>query len=707
MLKIAVRFLVRLFYGANVSGSIRPAPRMLVIGNHESFLDAVLYYALLPVDLTWLVHSSIARLWYFKLALRAVDHLVLDTTSPLAVKAAIGLIEAGKPVIIFPEGRITVTGTLMKIYEGPALMAARTGAEVVPIHIKGAVYARFFTRMKGDFPQRLFPRISLTIFPPVTIPMPDAPNAKERRRLAGEAMRGILQRMIVETRRQTTVFDEFLHAIALHGRGREMIEDATGAFFTYGKLLKAALALGRLVSKHTAEKEAVGVLMPTVGATYALLLGLFCFRRVPAMLNYTAGAQGVQSALRAARVRTIIVSRAFVERAKLQPMVAKLEGVKVLYLEDLRAELSLADKLWLLFYALPFPRAVMRKAEPSEPAIVIYTSGSEGVPKGVVLSHANLLANVAQIRATIDFSSKDKFMGMMPLFHSFGIIGGFLAPLFTGSPIYVYPSPLHYRIVPEMIYDRDCTIVFATNTFLANYAKRAHPYDFRSARLVVAGAEKLTDEVRRVYFEKFGVRIVEAYGATECSPGIAANSPMAMRFGTVGKLVPCLEAKLEPVPGIAEGGLLHLKGPNVMMGYWKEDRPGELQFPPSVFGPGWYNTGDIVTIDADGFLTLKGRARRFAKVAGEMVSLEVVEKIAEAASPAALHAVIARPDPGRGESLVLYTQDAGLKRDQLMQAARSLGAPEIAVPRRIEYIDNIPLLGNGKKDYPALERRSA
>lgn len=705
MMRAFVRLLLRLLYRVEVRGTFTPAERILVTPNHQSFLDAVIVWAFFPADLMWLVHTDVARVSFYRWCMSFARHVVLDTTSPMALKAAIAAIENGEPVIIFPEGRVTVTGKLMKIYEGPAFVAARTGADVIPVWIDGAVHARGFTRMNGaEFPLKWFPKITLTIYPPERIPLADAPTGKLRRKYAGETLRRIMQRMVVLQRKRTTVYDRFLDAVELHGRGRAMVEDVTGRVLTYGDLLKGSLALGRLIGRATEPGESVGVLLPNTGGTAAVLLALFGTRRIPAMLNYSAGLDGVQSALRAARVRLVIASRAFIERARLGPMVEKLEGVRIVYAEDLRAQLTIADKLWLIGYAMRFPRRVMKTGSPDDPALVIFTSGSEGKPKGVVLHHDALLANCAQVSAMVEFGPKDKFLAAMPLFHSFGMTAGFLLPVLEGARIYFYPSPLHYRIIPETAYGYDCTVMFATNTFLSHYAKRAHPYDFRSVRYVVAGAEKLTDEVRRVFMERFGVRILEGYGATECAPMIALNTPMHNRAGTVGELAPCIEHRLEPVAGIQEGGLLHVKGPNVMLGYWRESHPGVLERPSSIFGAGWYSTGDVASIDEDGYVRLVGRVKRFAKIAGEMVSLETVEKLAEAASPASLHAAIAKPDANRGEMLVLFTQDRMLRRDQLQRAARDLGAPEIAVPRRVVAIERIPLLGNGKKNYPALEQ---
>jgi acyl-[acyl-carrier-protein]-phospholipid O-acyltransferase/long-chain-fatty-acid--[acyl-carrier-protein] ligase len=263
---------------------------------------------------------------------------------------------------------------------------------------------------------------------------------------------------------------------------------------------------------------------------------------------------------------------------------------------------------------------------------------------------------------------------------------------------------LHYRVIPEIAYDRNCSVLFGTSTFLANYAKFAHPYDFFRLRYVVAGAEKLSESVRDLWFEKFGIRIMEGYGATETAPVLAVNTPMAYRSGTVGQLLPCVEHRLIPVPGIEKGGMLHVRGPNVMAGYYRFDAPGMLQPPTSDAGVGWYETGDVVSMDDDGFISIVGRVKRFAKIAGEMVSLEVVEKIATQSSLAGMHAATTQADGGRGEAIVLFTTDKNMNRESLSTAAKLLGMPEITVPRKIQVIDTLPLLGTGKTDYVSLKQ---
>lgn len=704
MIKRILRTLALLFFRVRIEGDPHAleVQRLLVIANHESFLDGLLLGLFLPIDPVFVVHTGVARNPLFRVILSLTDYLAVDPTSPMAMKKVIRLIESGRPVVIFPEGRITTTGSLMKVYDGPAFVAAKTGATLAPVRLDGAARS-YFSRVSGRYPKRLFPRITLSFLPVTRIAMPDAPTAKERRRKAGEAMRRLMQEMIFASRPQQTLFDALVDATEIHGRSRRLIEDMKQIEYSYGDLLKMALALGRLVSRESLPDERVGLLLPNLAPTLALVFGLNAFRRTPAMLNYTAGSEGMQSACTAACIRSIVTSRAFIEQAKLGDKLAALRDVRLIYLEDLRERLTLVDKLWLMLWALRFPRAVAHSLSAETPAVVLFTSGSEGKPKGVVLSHRAILANVAQIRAVVDFSVDDKILNALPLFHSFGLTAGGLLPLLSGASVFLYPSPLHYRVIPELAYDRNCTVLLGTSTFLGNYAKFAHPYDFYRLRYVIAGAEKLAEPVRNIWFEKFGIRIFEGYGATETAPVLAVNTPMAFRSGTVGQLLPGLHAQLLPVAGIERGGILHVNGPNVMSGYLRVEQPGMLEPPQSEAGPGWYNTGDVVEFDTDGFLRILGRVKRFAKIAGEMISLESVEKLAAQAAPGAQHAASAVPDATRGESIVLFSTDASLTRERLQAAAREGGWPEIAVPRKLSLVESLPLLGTGKIDYVTLK----
>jgi acyl-[acyl-carrier-protein]-phospholipid O-acyltransferase/long-chain-fatty-acid--[acyl-carrier-protein] ligase len=279
-------------------------------------------------------------------------------------------------------------------------------------------------------------------------------------------------------------------------------------------------------------------------------------------------------------------------------------------------------------------------------------------------------------------------------------------PILTGTPLFLYTTPLHYRLIPELAYTRDCTYIFGTSTFLGHYARQAHPYDFYRVRVVVSGGEKLDPGVSQLWMTKFGLRIMEGYGATECGPTLSLNTPLNYREGTVGRLLPCIETRVTAVAGIARGGALHVRSPHLMTGYYFFEQPAVLHPPRSEVGVGWYNTGDVVDIDEDGYVTILGRVKRFAKIAGEMVSLELVERIAYAASSEHKHAATVEQISGSGESTVLFTTDARLDRMMLVKAARQIGAQDLAVARRIVKVASLPLLGSGKTDYVTLNRMS-
>jgi acyl-[acyl-carrier-protein]-phospholipid O-acyltransferase/long-chain-fatty-acid--[acyl-carrier-protein] ligase len=305
-----------------------------------------------------------------------------------------------------------------------------------------------------------------------------------------------------------------------------------------------------------------------------------------------------------------------------------------------------------------------------------------------------------QAAARIGFSAQDIVFNVLPMFHAFGLLGGTLLPILSGVYSFFYPSPLHYKIVPELCYDTNATVLFGTDTFLMGYARNANPYDFFSLRLIVAGAERVKPETREIWMEKFGHRILEGYGATECSPVLALNTPMHHRSGSVGRLMDRIDYRLEPVEGIASGGRLHVKGPNIMLGYLRADNPGVIEAPLE----GWYDTGDIVEIDEHRFVTILGRAKRFSKIAGEMVSLTAVETKLKEAFPGESFAVIAIPDEKKGEQLIMFTSISQPDRKEISDGLKSRGASDLMVPKVLVHLKEIPLLGSGKTDYVTLTR---
>lgn len=683
--------------------------RVLIVANHTSFIDALLIAAYYPAQVTFAINTFIAKKWWVKPALKLVDTFPVDPTNPLAIKALAMLVKGGKTGMIFPEGRITVTGALMKIYEGPGLIADKSGARILPIRIDGAQYTPF-SRLRGKVAIRNFPKITLTILPPRDFVLPEGVMGRKRRQLAAGQLYDTMSGMMFDaSETDRTLVQSLIDAADIHGAKHIIAEDPMREPVGYGDFIMRTFVLGRLLEKHisvddTADVKAVGVLLPNMVGTAVSIFALQTIGKTPAMLNFSAGPAQVTSACATACVKTVITARRFVEMGKLDTTIAAMTaaGISFIYLEDLRATMGLSDKLYGLA-AKFFPQVVYNlkpKSSADDAAVILFTSGSEGNPKGVVLSHRNIQSNRHQIAARIDFGPADVVFNCLPMFHSFGLTGGTLLPILSGIRAFYYPSPLHYRIVPELIYDTNATILFGTDTFLSGYARFAHPYDFHAIRYIFAGAEKLRDETRKVYAEKYGVRVFEGYGATETAPVISINTPMHNRAGTVGRLMPGMQHRLEPVEGLeADVGKLVIKGPNIMKGYLKSDAPGKLQPPED----GWYDTGDIVRMDEDGFIAIQGRMKRFAKIAGEMVSLTAVEIALQKLYPEKMHAVVSVKDEKKGEKLILFTTEQSATQEAVSAHFKASGLNELSIPKTINIVADIPLLGTGKTDYVTIK----
>ncbi|WP_231735559.1 acyl-[ACP]--phospholipid O-acyltransferase [Novosphingobium sp. CCH12-A3] len=701
LFKDVIRLTLRVLYRVEVSGMEhmpRAGERAVVVVNHVSFLDGVLLGAFLPGKPTFAVNTQIARSVWIKPFLKLFRAFPVDPTNPMAAKAMVKAVKEGRTLVIFPEGRITRTGALMKVFDGPGMVADKAEAPIIPVRLDGPQYTRF-SRMQGKVRLRWFPKITLTVLPPRHFAIEGEMTARQRRAIAGRRLYDEMSTMMFATSdTDRTLFSALAEARAIHGGKALVVEDVKREPMSYDKLFAATTLLGKRLARDTALGEAVGLLMPNVNGAIAAFFALQAIGRVPAMLNFTVGAANMRSACATAAIRTVVTARAFVDQAKLHDVVAALEadGLRIVWLEDIGATIGTFEKLRALLGASSAEHRHLKLGiSPDAPAVILFTSGSEGVPKGVVLTHRNLLSNCGQLAARIDFNASDIVLNALPVFHSFGLTGGTLLPLLSGIRVVLYPSPLHYRIVPALAYDANATIMFGTDTFLSGYARMAHSYDFYSLRYIFAGAEKVRDETRRTYADKFGLRIFEGYGATEAAPVIAVNTPMHFMAGSVGRALPAIETRLETVPGIEEGGRLYIRGPNVMAGYYLASDPGKLQPPLE----GWHDTGDIVTIDEAGFITIRGRAKRFAKIGGEMVSLPAVEGYAARCWPGFDHAVVTRPDPKKGEQLVLFTTATAAEHKALQGWAKANGVTELMVPRDIRVVEALPVLGTGKLDY--------
>jgi acyl-[acyl-carrier-protein]-phospholipid O-acyltransferase/long-chain-fatty-acid--[acyl-carrier-protein] ligase len=496
-----------------------------------------------------------------------------------------------------------------------------------------------------------------------------------------------------------TVFDALIDARDKYGAKKPILEDQERRPLSYTDLIRAAVALGRKLAAITTPGERVGVLLPSSAGVVVTFFALHAIGRVPTMLNFTAGIRNLRAACKIAGVKTILTAHRFIDQGKLDDLIDALQTDQtIVYLEDVRAQIGVADKAFAVVAGL-LPRRFRAAAKPGDAGVVLFTSGSFGAPRGVILTQGNLVSNVVQIAEHIDLDPDWVMFNPLPTFHCFGLTGGVLLPILTGMKAFQYPSPLHTKQIPPLIRDTKAAILLATDTFVNQYARAADPGDLSGLKFVVCGAEKVRDETHDLIAERFGgVPLLEGYGATEAAPVIAVNQPGANRRGTVGPLLPGVEIRIDPVEGIARGGRLFVRGPNVMAGYLGED--GRLE--PLV--DGWHDTGDVVELDADSWVRILGRVKRFAKIGGEMVSLTAAESLAAAVWPEARHAVISMPDPKKGERMVLVTDRLDASVDKLLAQAKAVGAPELAVPRKIVRVPEIPVLGTGKTDYVAIQR---
>ncbi|WP_051881319.1 AMP-binding protein [Parvularcula oceani] len=537
-------------------------------------------------------------------------------------------------------------------------------------------------------------------------PEKDLTEAAERAEEAAAEERRVAQarktRRQIWSRSRSTVLAKVLEAKARLGDEHVAIIEPEGREITYKDLVRGAFALGGAFKRFTKRGENVGIMLPTSAGGIIALLGLYVDGRVPAMLNFTAGEKALLSAIETAKIRTVLTSRKFIEVGGLEGLADALSAhVEIRYLEDIKDGLSGRNKLRAAL-GEKFPALMRRPLGPDTPAVILFTSGTEGAPKGVVLSHQNIVANVEQVRGHVDLEDTDIVFNPLPIFHSYGLTAGCFFPLIDGRPLVPYPSPLHVKLIPEVIKKTGATIIFATDTFLHRYLRSGKEGSLSSLRYAVCGAEKVRDETRNLARRLFGFSVLEGYGATECSPVLAVNQPGDIRPGTVGKLLPGVEPRLEAVEGLASGGRLFVRGPNVMAGYLDPDGSGRINPPEG----GWHDTGDVVSIDGGGYVAIKGRVKRFAKISGEMISLAVVENCASVVWPESVHAAVTLPDEKKGEQIVLLTEEPNPSREALLDWAQSHGVPELSVPKRVLHVDDIPLLGTGKVDYVRLNQEA-
>jgi acyl-[acyl-carrier-protein]-phospholipid O-acyltransferase/long-chain-fatty-acid--[acyl-carrier-protein] ligase len=631
-----------------------------------------------------------------------VDVIAIDPTKITTIKALAKAIRTGKTCAIFPQDFATLQERSLKRYEWLGLGLQKAGGVVIPIRIERIPNSLLDTGQEKM--RRLFPKIKLHLLPAESFSSEQ--GRVDRKEVGIRFFRLISDLTFVNRFKPQTLFTALLHGVVMGIKNKAKIEDSNRTPLTYRQFLSRCFILGRQIKKQTVAGEYVGVMMPTCIAGMATFFALQAYRRIPAMLNFSMGFASLISACTMTGIKSIYTSRQFIATAKLEVLIEELKtaGIKIYFLEELKSSIHLGHKFSGLFKGM-FPNLSYQflgeKVSPEQTSLILFTSGSEGYPKGVALSHSNLLANCYQMMSRVDFTSKDVFFNSLPIFHTFGLTAGSIIPLITGTACFFYPSPLHYKIIPGLVAQTRTTIMFGTDTFLTGYARAAEKQDFSRVRYIFAGAEKVKPETLKYWSETFGVKIYEGYGATEASPVISLNCPLASIPGTVGMIVPTMESRIESVDGIAEGGRLWLRGPNIMLGYLNRDMPGLINVPDD----GWYDTGDIVTINRYGFITIVGRAKRFAKIAGEMVSLSAVEGVAASVWPELLNAAVIKKCSGKGEQILLFSEASDADKGSFIKKVREQGYSELLIPYCIYPGSKIPVLSSGKIDYVMLDQK--
>ena len=608
------KFLFGLVYNVEVKGIenfYQAGERVVVIANHISYIDPPLLASYLPGELTFAINTSVSKALWVRPFLKMARTLPLDPTSAMAIKTLIKVVQKNKKIAIFPEGRRSATGSLMKIYEGPSMIAEKAGATILPIRIDGTQFTHF-AKLRNILKTRLFPKVTITILPPVQYIVNDDMEAKEKRKYVGQKLYDIMADMMFESSDyKHTIFKSLIDSAKIYGFNKEIIKDAEDHTVTYRQLIRKSFAFANLIAKDSQDKSYIGLMMNNRLDTIAIFYAMQACGRKPVMIDYTSSTKSIINACRVSSIKVMYISVTLIKDFNLQQTIEELLklNIKVIYLEDLknRMNIYLRCKVFIFsFLPQSYYNNICNDHDDNSPAVVLFNQSATEMPQAIVLSHQNLQANRYQLLAKIHFSPDDFVFIALPLFSCNGLAGA-LTSILNGIRIFIYPSPLDYRTIPELIYGFSITILLSTDKFLKNYAQYAHPYDFYSIRYVFAYSEKLQDETRQLWLDKFGTRIFEVYSNAAASPVISCNTPMHYRLDSVGRLMPKIEFHISQVAGIDDGGKLSIKGPNIMLGYMQYDNPGVIcpTF-SSKLGSGWYETDDIVKIDSEGYITFLG-----------------------------------------------------------------------------------------------------
>jgi acyl-[acyl-carrier-protein]-phospholipid O-acyltransferase/long-chain-fatty-acid--[acyl-carrier-protein] ligase len=703
--------LVRLVYRVKaISVENLPPGGCLLVPNHITWVDAIVLQLGCPRPIRFIIDEEFYRNPILNPILRMARAIPISRSRPReAIRRAAAQVQAGQIVCIFPEGQLSRTGTLQKLQRGYEMIARHAGAPVVPVFLDqlwGSIFSfrggRFFRKWPRKFPYRA----TVGFGPALTAPEATRPRVQEE-----------LLKIGADCFEQRRELREHLARRAVRGLKRSpfsilVIDGMDGSKLSRGKLLALSIALGRYLRKHFPEKRLAIVLPAGKGAVVANL-GVVLANKVPVGLNFTASTEAISSAIGVAEIETALTGTQFRARFPDFPWPQN-----IVLLDELLPKLKTRVLFWwvaslLLPHRLLSHWLGLPDKGGHEEAVLLFTSGSSGEPKGVILSHHNIVGNVTQFTVMLDAGPDDIILASLPFFHSFGCTVTLWYPLIEGTPIVTYPSPLETSKNAALVEKYKITVMLATSTFLRAYLRKAEPQQLQSARLVIVGAEKMPLDLSEKFFARFGKRVFEGYGLTETTPVVSVNLPDPIpeqpdvtvqplyRLGSVGKMASGIAAEIrDPETDkkltIHDTGMLWLRGPNIFEGYLKDPKRTS-----EVLQNGWLKTGDIGRLDEDGFLYIEGRLSRFSKIGGEMVPHELVEQKTIAAlgldGSERRIAICGVPDEAKGEALLLLTVNP-IDMNALRSSLNEAGVPNLWIPKRAIVVDKIPVLASGKLD---------
>jgi acyl-[acyl-carrier-protein]-phospholipid O-acyltransferase/long-chain-fatty-acid--[acyl-carrier-protein] ligase len=713
--------LARLLYRVRVLGAshVPASGGAVVIANHLSYMDVVVLQLACPRPLRFMAYRGPGTGWLLDWIFRKAGVIALSAEKPSQwLRDAVRALEQGELVCVFPEGGISRTGQLMAIRKGFELMARRARVPVIPAAIDGlwgSVFSFSGNRYLWKSPRLLATPVCVAFGEPIPHGLADAHSARRALMELGAAAFG--ERPLL----RRNVGRETVRALARRPASAAIIDRTAGRrVVSAAQLIAAAAVLARRIRRTIPERRVGIVLPPGAGAAIANL-AVVCAGKVPVNLNFTAGRAAIESSLAESGVRTVLTADAMRSRLADFPWPERSP--------DLRSEINASGGTramipWIAAaWLLPNQWVASLMGIPAggdrDEAALLFTSGSGGSPKGVVLSHRNMLANFSQISSTSILPGSAVMLGCLPIFHSFGFTVTLWYPLLRGCLLVTSPSPLDTRALVDAVRDESVTVLLGAPTFLRPILKKAAPGDLRSLDLVVTGAEKLPEDLRRRFLEAFHIEILQGYGLTETSPASNLNQPnppvttatadeqVGNRAGTVGRLLPGISARIiDPDSGaeVAPGatGILLLRGANIFSHYLGDASPG------ASLRDGWFVTWDLARMDDDGFVSIEGRLARFSKIGGEMVPHGAIEqKIADlfGVDPGEVQAVVVTgvPDEAKGEALVVVTT-LGMTAAEVRERLAAAGFPNLWIPRDVLRVGTIPVLGTGKLDIAGCRR---